>query len=91
MAALASRSDDVARALTAGDSCRALGLARRLQQDTVTAINRGNIPGAFQEQLGSTVADLVSRIRCVPAESKHDNGKHKAKHEGKHKKHGERD
>jgi hypothetical protein len=91
VAALASRSDDVAGALTAGDICRALELARQLQQDTVAAINRGRIPGAFQEQLASTVGDLVSRIQCVPAKSKDDNRKHKAKHEGKHKKHGEGD
>jgi hypothetical protein len=87
VAALASRSDEVARALTAGDTCAGLALARRLQRETVAAINRGRIPGAFQEQLGSTVGDLVSRIQCVAAENKHDNGKHK----GKHKKHGEGD
>jgi hypothetical protein len=91
VAALASRSDGVAGALTAGDTCRALELARRLQQETVAAINGRHIPAAFQEQLGSTVADLVSRIQCVPAESHHDNGEHKAKHEGKRKKHGEGD
>jgi hypothetical protein len=78
--ALASRSDEVARALTAGDSCRALGLAQQLQRDTIASINAGRVPGAFQEQLGSTVGDLVSRIQCVPAEEKHDRGKHKGKH-----------
>ena len=86
-ATLASRSDEVARALTAGDFCRALSLAQQLQQATIAAINAGRIPGAFQEQLGSTVGDLVSRIQCVPVENKHDRGKHK----GKHKKHGEGD
>jgi outer membrane murein-binding lipoprotein Lpp len=78
--ALASRSDEVARALTAGDSCRALGLAQQLQRDTIASINAGRVPGAFQEQLASTVGDLVSRIQCVPAEEKHDRGKHKGKH-----------
>jgi hypothetical protein len=81
-AALASRSDEVERALTAGDSCRALSLAQQLQRETVAAINRGRIPGAYQEQLGSTVGDLVSRIACVPVTNTHDNGKHKGK--GKH-------
>jgi hypothetical protein len=81
-AALASRSDEVERALTAGDSCRALSLAQQLQRETVAAINGGRIPGAYQEQLGSTVGDLVSRIACVPATKTHDNGKHKGK--GKH-------
>ena len=65
-AALASRSDGIDRALTAGDSCLALSLAQQLQRETVAAINQGRIPGAFQEQLGSTVSDLVSRISCVP-------------------------
>ncbi len=87
-AALASRSDEVERALTAGDSCRALSLAQQLQRETVAAINHKRIPGAFQEQLGSAVGDLVSRISCVPVEHTHDKGKHKGK--GKHK-HGEGD
>jgi hypothetical protein len=86
-AALASRSDEVARALTAGDPCRASSLAEQLQRETIAAINDGRIPAAFQEQLGSTVGDLVSRIQCVPVESKHDRGKHKSKR----KKHGEGD
>jgi hypothetical protein len=83
-AALASRSDEVAQALDSGDSCRGLSLAQQLQQETVAAINSGRVPGAFQEQLGSTVGDLVSRIQCVPAAAPHDNGKHKGKnkHEG---------
>ncbi|MEN3311052.1 MAG: hypothetical protein V7645_381, partial [Actinomycetota bacterium] len=85
--ALASRGDEVARALTAGDSCRALGLAQQLQRETIAAINAGRVPGAFQEQLGSTVGDLVARIRCVPVENKPDRGKHK----GKHSKHGKDD
>ena len=86
-AALASHSDEVARALTAGDPCLARSLAQQLQRETIAAINAGRIPGAFQEQLGSTVADMVSRIQCVPVEKKHDRGKHK----NKHKKDGEGD
>ena len=81
-AALASRSDEVDQALTAGDSCRALSLAQQLQRETVAAINQRRVPGAFQEQLGSTVGDLVSRISCVPVTNTHDKGKHKGK--GKH-------
>jgi hypothetical protein len=81
--ALASRSDEVAKALAVGDQCRALSLAQQLQQETVAAINAGRVPGAFQEQLGSTVGDLVSRIQCVPAAKPRDSGEHK----GKKKKH----
>jgi outer membrane murein-binding lipoprotein Lpp len=78
-AALAALSDEVAQTLATGDSCRALRVARQLQQETVAAINAGRVPAPFQEQLGSTVGDLVSRIRCVPAVSPHDSGKHKGK------------
>jgi len=83
-AALASRSDEVAQTLAAGDSCRALTLAQQLQQETVAAINAGRVPAPFQEQLGSTVGDLVSRIRCVPDVKPHDSGKRKGEHKKKH-------
>ena len=79
-AALASRSDEIAQTLAAGDPCRALTLAQQLQQETIAAINAGRVPAGFQEQLGSTVGDLVSRIKCGPAAKPHDNGKHKGKH-----------
>jgi hypothetical protein len=83
--ALASRSDEVAQALAGGDHCRALALAQQLQQETIAAINAGRVPGAFQEQLGSTVGDLVSRIQCVPASKPRDDGKHKGKHKKEHR------
>ncbi len=63
---LAERSDQVAAALDEGDSCGALEEAQRLQQETIQAINQRRVPGPFQEQLGATVNDLVSRIHCVP-------------------------
>ena len=87
-AALASRSDEVAQTLAAGDSCRALALAQQLQQETVAAINAGRVPAPFQEQLGSTVGDLASRIRCVPAVKPHDGGKHKGNDKKKHERDG---
>jgi hypothetical protein len=83
-AALASRSDEIVQTLDAGDSCRALSLAQQLQHETIAAINAGRVPAAFQEQLGSSVGDLVSRIRCVPAAKPDDSGKHKGKHKKKH-------
>jgi hypothetical protein len=82
-AALASRSDEIAQTLAAGDSCRALSVAQQLQQETIAAINAGRVPAAFQEQLSSSVGDLVSRIQCVPTAQPHDNGKHKGKHKKK--------
>ena len=84
--ALASRSDEVAQALAGGDQCRALSLARQLQQETIAAINARRVPAAFQEQLGSTVGDLLSRIQCVPAVKPPEGGKHKGKGKKKHEK-----
>jgi hypothetical protein len=83
--ALASRSDEVAQALAGGDQCRALGLAQQLQQETIAAINARRVPRPFQEQLGSTVADLLSRIECLPAVKPPESGKHKGKSKGKKK------
>jgi hypothetical protein len=80
---LASRSDEVAQALAGGDHCRALSLAQQLQQETIAAINAGRVPGAFQEQLGSAVGDLLSRIQCVPAAKPRDSGKHMDKDKDK--------
>jgi hypothetical protein len=94
---LAARSDAIASALAAGDSCRALELARRLQRQTIAAINDGRVAAALQEQLSSAVNALVARVQCVPppsrpqpnpqAEPRHDHGKHKGRHKygGRHK------
>jgi hypothetical protein len=87
--ALGARSDAVATALAAGDSCRALTLARLLQRETIAAINRGRVPGPFQESLAGTVNDLTARITCVPPSpppAKKERGHHKGeRHEKKHK------
>lgn len=88
---LAAKSDAVASALAAGDSCRALTLAQRLQRQTIGAINSGRVAPALQEQLSSAVNELVVRVRCVPPpapappEKEHGHGKHKGhgkKHDG---------
>ena len=89
---LAAQSDAVASALAAGNSCRALALARRLQGQTVAAINNGQVSGRLQEQLSGTVNELVARMSCVPPavaprrEDKHGHGK--LKHHGKKHKEG---
>jgi len=77
---LATRSDDVAAALAAGDSCRAAALARRLQQETIASINRGAVAPALQEPLSGAVNDIVARVVCVPPPAppkEHGHGKHK--------------
>lgn len=87
-AALAEQSDRVAAALEAGDSCQALSEARRLQQDTIQAINERRVPTPFQEHLSSAVGDLVLRIECVPPADE-ERGKGKGKHKGKGKQEGD--
>ena len=66
-AALAARSDAVAQALDAGDSCGALSLAQDLQRQTIAAINAGRVSGPLQEPLQGAANLLVGRIRCTPA------------------------
>jgi hypothetical protein len=87
---LASTSDAVADSLAAGDSCRALTLAHRLQSQTIAAINSGRVPDALLEQLSGSVNALVARVRCVapavpaPAPKEHGKGHEKKKHKGDH-------
>ena len=83
----------MARALGTGNSCRALALARRLQQRTIAAINDGKVAAGLQEQLSAAVSELVTRVRCVPpvvtttpAPPTPDHGKQKG-----HEKHHEKD
>ena len=88
-AALATRADQVAAALDAGDSCRAATLAQQLQRDTIAAVNAHRIPSALQEQVSGSVNDLAGRVVCVqpappPPEEEHGHGKHKG-HDKKHK------
>jgi hypothetical protein len=87
---LAQRSEAVAAALQAGDSCQALDEARALQQDTIAAINERRVPAPFQEPLLASVNDLLSRIACVPpvdedrdGEEEGDDGRRKGKRKGK--------
>jgi hypothetical protein len=86
---LAARSDAVASALAAGDSCRALALARLLQQQTIAAINGGHVAAGLQEQLSSAVNALVVRVRCIPPSPKHEHEHGRKKDHGK--KHGDGD
>jgi bacterioferritin-associated ferredoxin len=80
---LAARSDEVAQALAAGDSCGALDAAHQLQQETIAAINARRVSAAFQEHLLTTVNDLASRIGCVPVQEEPEQKDH---HKGKREK-----
>jgi hypothetical protein len=91
---LARASDGVAAALAAGDNCRALTLARSLQQQTSAAGTVAGIPPSLRRPLQAAVNGLARRIECTPppaavetspaeGDEKHDKGKHKGE-----KKHG---
>lgn len=85
--ALAGRSDAVAQALDAGDSCRALAIAEDLRQRTIAAINAHRVPRPLQEPLQGSVNDLVARIpACSPPQNEDEDGPGKGKKKGK--KHG---
>jgi hypothetical protein len=80
---LAERSDAVAAALIAGDSCRARDEALQLQKATIAAINARRVPAPFQEPLAGSVNDLVSRIVCLPPPGDEEEEKEVDEDEGK--------
>jgi hypothetical protein len=63
---LAARSDRVAAALAAGDTCAAAAQAGQLRGRVVAAINAGRVPAPLQEDVAGAANSLVERIRCVP-------------------------
>lgn len=63
---LASTSDAIAAALDDGDVCGAAGLADRLNDQVVEAINAGRIPPTFQEDLQARANELVNTVNCPP-------------------------
>jgi hypothetical protein len=83
---LAARSDAVADALAAGDSCRAATLTTQLQQEAIAAINSGRVSGALLEPLSAGVNDLAARVKCVPPPQPQRDEKGRAKHKGHDKK-----
>ena len=91
---LATRSDEVARLLEAGDGCGALAESNRLKGDLTRAINRHLIPLRYRRDLSAAVRDIRGQIVCRPPQPSppppppnEDNGKKKGKkHEKKHEK-----
>jgi hypothetical protein len=63
---LAARSDAIADALDAGDVCTAAGRADELLDATIAAINNGQVPQAFQEDLQARANELVNTVNCPP-------------------------
>jgi hypothetical protein len=90
---LADRSDAVADALDAGDVCTAAGRADELLDATITAINSGQVPQEFQEDLQARANELVNTVNCPPppttTEEDEENGKGRGKKKGHDKKGGD--
>lgn len=63
---LAEGSDAIGDALDAGDVCTAAVLADDLRDETVTAINAGQIPPELQEDLMARVNELRDEVNCPP-------------------------
>jgi hypothetical protein len=63
---LIAHSDAVALKLAAGDVCGAAHEADRLQDEYVAVVNEGRVPGAFQEEIGARVNELVDSVNCPP-------------------------
>lgn len=93
---LAARSDAIADALDAGDVCTAAVRADELQDATVTAINNGQVPQEFQEDLQARANELVNAVNCPPPpttteekEEENGEGKGRGKKKGNEKKGGD--
>jgi hypothetical protein len=90
---LAARSDAVADALDAGDVCTAAVRADELRDATITAINNGQVPQEFQEDLQARANELVNTVNCPPppttTEKDEENGKVRGKKKGKENKGGD--
>jgi hypothetical protein len=89
---LASRSDEVARLLEAGDNCGALAESERLRHELTQAIDRRLIPLRYRPDLSAAVKEIRGQIVCRPPQpppppSPPDEGKGEKngkKHEKKH-------
>jgi hypothetical protein len=90
---LAARSDAIADALDAGDVCTAAVRADELNGATIAAINNGQVPDEFQEDLQARANELVNTVNCPPppttTEEKKDEGEGKGRGRGKDKKKGD--
>lgn len=63
---LAQRAELVADALDRGDGCAAEHEAAQLVEQSLTAVNAGEVPPPLQEELLGTAQDVAARIECAP-------------------------
>lgn len=92
---LVARSDTIALKLAAGDECGAAHEADALAADAIAAVNAGEIPGVYQEELVARTQELVNAVNCPPPvvqpeqpqadEDEDDDGRGRGKKKGKKK------
>lgn len=95
---LVARSDTIALKLAAGDDCGAAHEADALNADAIAAVNAGEIPGAYQEELVARTQELVNAVNCPQPvaqpepqadEDEDDEGPGRGKKKGRKKKKGD--
>ena len=73
---LASKSEAIADALDAGDTCKAAQAADELKNAVEANVSEGRVPAVFQGELARNATDLQNKVNCE--EKKHeDQGKKK--------------
>jgi hypothetical protein len=82
---LAGASDDVAERLEEGDDCAASDRAVELRDQTLAAVESGDVPAELEDPLVSAVEDLASRITCEPATTEEDEDDENERGKGKGK------
>jgi hypothetical protein len=92
---LVARSDTIALKLAAGDECGAAHEADALAADAIAAVNAGEIPPVYQEELVARTQELVNAVNCPPPvvqpeqpqgdEDEDDEGQGRGKKKGKKK------
>jgi hypothetical protein len=85
---LAAKSEEIAAAYDAGDVCGAAELADDLKNAVDDAIAGGEIPAAFQRELGENATELQNELECPQEQPEEENdGGNKGKDKGKKKGH----
>ncbi len=91
---LVARSDTIALKLAAGDECGAAHEADALSADAIAAVNAGEIPAVYQEELVARTQELVNAVNCPPPvvqpepqadEDEDDDGRGRGKKKGRKK------
>jgi hypothetical protein len=81
---LAAQSESIAAAWEAGDTCGAATQADDLKHAADDAIRAGDIPAAYQDELGSAVVNLQNTANCTEEEDEDEQGKGNGKGHGNH-------